>query len=62
MTAPGAIDGLRPFLWLLLAALLTGLASYLALGRPTHAAAQAQPRFEAVSGPASEDWNLPKHI
>lgn len=64
MNVAGALDLLRPFLWLALAAFLVGLASYLTLGQPSKAAAtvQAQPQIEAVSGPSSDDWNLPKHI
>lgn len=64
MTYSGALDILRPFLWLALVAVLVGVASYLALGQPSHAAA-ARPVVQAaetVSGPSSDDWNLPKHI
>jgi hypothetical protein len=44
-------------------AFVAGFAGYLALGRPSAAAAQPDLRPSAVSsGPASDDWNLPKHI
>jgi len=64
MTGTGARELLQPFFLLALAAFFVGLASYLALGRPSHAAAPAGPQaqMEAVSGPSSNDWNLPKHI
>ena len=59
-----ALDILRPFLWLALVAFLVGVASYLTLGQPSAAtaAARAPVRAEMVSGPSSDDWNLPKHI
>jgi hypothetical protein len=64
MTRAGALDLLRPFLWLALAAFLVGFAGYLTLGqgRSSSAPGKAQARMEAVSGPSSDDWNLPKHI
>lgn len=55
----------KPFLWLAAIAFLVGFVGYLALGRPAAAAAAAaqdQPYAVATSGPASDDWNLPKHI
>lgn len=59
-----ATAALRPFLWLAAIAFLVGFVSYLALGRPTPAAAEAQkdPPGWAVSAPVSDEWNTPKHI
>jgi hypothetical protein len=54
-------EGLRPFLWLALAAFLVGFMSYLLLGRPA-APSTVAAYMPAASAPASDDWNLPKHI
>ena len=64
MTGAGAVDVMRPFVWLATIAFLVGFFSYLALGHPTPAQAHAGDgaRAAATSGPASKDWNLPKHI
>lgn len=64
MTDAGAIDVVRPFAWLAVIAFLVGFVSYLVLGQPRHAQAQAEDaaRPAAASGPSSKDWNLPKHI
>ena len=64
MTKAGAIDVVRPFAWLAAIAFLVGFVSYLALGQPRLAPAQADDaaRPAAASGPSSKDWNLPKHI
>lgn len=64
MTDAGAIDLVRPFAWLATIAFLVGFFSYLVVGRPTPAQAQADEaaRPAAASGPASKDWNLPKQI
>jgi hypothetical protein len=62
MTQFGALDVLRPFAWLALVAFLVGVVSYLALGQPSQAFAQERAHAALVSGPASDDWNLPKHI
>ena len=54
----------RPFLWLAAIAFLVGFVSTLALGGgATAVAAGHQSNYPAaVSAPASDDWNLPKHI
>ncbi|HEY8003317.1 MAG TPA: hypothetical protein VIE16_03765 [Phenylobacterium sp.] len=62
MPAANFAEIVRPFLWLAAFAFLVGFVSYLALGRPAAAATQDQPYAVATSGPASNDWNLPKHI
>jgi hypothetical protein len=61
---PGALDVLKPFAWLAAIAFLVGFCSYLVLGHPSPAIAQegAYAAPSAVSGPASDDWNLPKRI
>ena len=60
-TAPFNI--LRPFLWLAPIAFLVGFVGCLALGGDATAFAKSQPHsVPAVSAPASEDWNFPKHI
>lgn len=59
-----ATAALRPFLWLAAIAFLVGFVSYLVLGRPTPAMAEAQEAQPgwAVSAPVSDEWNVPKHI
>jgi hypothetical protein len=54
----------RPLAWLAAFAFLVGFVSYLALGRPAVAASpqMAQAQALAASGPASDEWNLPKKI
>jgi hypothetical protein len=58
-------DVMKPFAWLAGLAFLVGFCSYLVLGQANSAMAgeetYASPAA-AVSGPASDDWNLPKHI
>lgn len=60
MTA--AIAFLRPFALLAGVAFLAGFLGYLALGEPARAVAQVDIRPAPASAPASDDWNLPKHI
>lgn len=64
MPTAGAIDVIRPFAWLAAIAFLVGFCSYLVLGQANPAmvgdVTYAGPA--AVSGPASDDWNLPKRI
>jgi ABC-type thiamin/hydroxymethylpyrimidine transport system permease subunit len=65
MEHSGAIDVVKPFAWLAGVAFLVGFVCYLVLGQPTQAVAQEEPAAHAsslVSGPASDEWNLPKHI
>ncbi len=52
----------RPFAVLAALAFLAGFLGYMALGHPARAIAQVDLRPAAASGPASDDWNLPKHI
>ncbi|MDB5445033.1 MAG: hypothetical protein JWQ97_350 [Phenylobacterium sp.] len=58
-----ALHHLKPFAWLALVAFLVGFMSYAVLGEGSHAAARVDARYVPVaSAPASDDWNLPKHI
>jgi hypothetical protein len=59
---PGALAFLRPFAWLAVIAFVSGFLGYLVVGHPTRASAQDQVQAAATSGPASDEWNLPKHI
>jgi len=59
----GASVALNPFVLLAALAFLIGFFGVLAFGRPAPAAATVEAAQPAVaSGPASADWNLPKHI
>jgi hypothetical protein len=58
----GALAFLKPFAWLAAVAFLTGFLGYMALGHPGMAMARPGDLQPIASGPASEDWNLPKHI
>jgi hypothetical protein len=59
-------DAMRPFALLAVVAFLAGFVGYVLLGQ----GAAAQPPSDsqtvvadpAAAGPASDDWNLPKHI
>jgi len=63
MPATNVFDIARPFAWLAAFAFLVGFVSYLALGRPAVAASAHGPQTViSASGPASQDWNLPKRI
>lgn len=65
MEKSGAFDVVKPFAWLASLAFLAGFVSYLVLGQPTQAVAAQDPQASPaalVSGPASAEWNLPKHI
>jgi hypothetical protein len=55
---------ISPVIWLAAVAFMVGFIGYLALGLGATAVAHSHPRPHAamVSGPASEAWNLPKHI
>ena len=57
---------LKPLAWIATAGFLVGFAGYFAVGQPGHAAAstalQVESQTELASGPASDEWNLPKHI
>ncbi|HEX3700026.1 MAG TPA: hypothetical protein VHV27_05065 [Phenylobacterium sp.] len=58
----GVFAILRPFAWLAAIAFVSGFLGYLALGHPVRAFARADTQLAVTSGPASDDWNLPKHI
>jgi hypothetical protein len=62
--ARSALEHLKPFAWLALAACAMGLGSFLVLGEGgAHPAAAHAVRYVPIaSAPASDDWNLPKHI
>ena len=62
MSAASLSEFLKPFLWLALAAFLAGFFSYLLVGGAPAPQAVAAQRAPLVSAPASDDWNLPKHI
>ena len=53
---------LKPFLWLAAAAFLVGFFGVLAVSRPARAIAAIEAQPAIASGPASADWNLPRHI
>lgn len=59
---PAALAFVKPFAVLAALAFVAGFFGYLALGQPTSALAQVALQPAAASGPASADWNLPKHI
>jgi hypothetical protein len=63
MDETAASKTMSPVLWLAVLAFIAGFLGYLALGGagalyPGHEGAQP----EMASGPASEDWNIPKDI
>jgi hypothetical protein len=59
----GAFAILKPFAWLAVVAFVSGFLGYLALGHPSQAFAKTDDvQATTTSGPASDDWNLPKHI
>ena len=62
MPATSLPEIVRPFAWLAAFAFLVGFVGYLALGRPAVAASEGHYQPLAASGPASQDWNLPKKI
>lgn len=63
MRAAGLIDILKPYLWLALAAFLTGFLGYAGMGAQRGSRPAAAPsKTPLVSAPASSDWNLPKRI
>jgi hypothetical protein len=63
MPGASALDVLRPFLWLALAAFLTGFFSYLALGGQVPAQAHFVPAPQVSAAASLPDaWNLPKRI
>lgn len=55
----------RPFVLLAVVAFVVGFLGYVVLDRPAATpdqAAAALTAEPALAGPASDDWNLPKHI
>lgn len=58
----GALAFIRPFAILAALAFVAGFFGYLALGGASPAAADVGVHAEIASGPASAEWNLPKHI
>lgn len=63
---PGAFALLKSLSLIAAVGFVLGVAGYLALGQPEAAVARAEaaPMISSgiSSGPASDDWNLPKHI
>jgi len=57
-------DIVRPFALLAVVAFVLGFLGYVALGRPALASSEraAALSAEPAASPASDDWNLPKHI
>jgi hypothetical protein len=65
MTVSHLLVFARPFLWLALAAFITGFLSYVVVGG-SHATAstkvQAAVYAPSASAPSSDAWNLPKRV
>ena len=63
MPVTATFELVRPFLLLAAVAFMIGFVSCLVFSGPT-ASARAHPTVEpaVISGPASDDWNLPKRI
>jgi hypothetical protein len=63
MPVTATFELVRPFLLLAAVAFMIGFVSCLVFAGPI-ASAHAQPNVEpaVISGPASDDWNLPKRI
>ena len=63
MPVTATLELIRPFAVLAAVAFMIGFLGSLAFSGPT-ASAQARPNAQpaVISGPASEDWNLPKRI
>ena len=60
-----AYDSLRPFALLAVAAFVLGFLGYVVLGAGETASSRTASAVIAEpvqAGPASDDWNLPKHI
>ncbi len=61
----GIHDALRPFALLAVVAFVVGFLGYVAVSNVATAEPQAQAAViidSAAAAPASDDWNLPKHI
>ena len=63
MPVTATFELVRPFLLLAAVAFMIGFVGCLVFAGPT-ASARAHPTVEpaVISGPASDDWNLPKRI
>ena len=63
MPVTATFELVRPFLLLAAVAFMIGFVSCLIFAGPT-ASAHAHPNVDpaVISGPASDDWNLPKRI
>jgi hypothetical protein len=63
MPVTATFELVRPFLLLAAVAFMIGFVSCLIFAGPT-ASARSHPNVEpaVISGPASDDWNLPKRI
>ena len=63
-TDAGLRAALRPFVLLAAIAFVVGFLGYVALYAPASqaSASLAATAAEPVASPASDDWNLPKHI
>jgi len=59
---PAVIGFLKPLALVAALAFVAGFFGYLAVGGPSRALAQNEVQPAVASGPASADWNLPKHI
>lgn len=62
MRAGRFVELLKPYLWLALAAFLTGFICYAGVGAPRAATQVEPPVGPLIAAPASSAWNLSKHI
>ena len=58
----GVAAVLKPFAWLAVFAFFVGFFGYLAVSAPARTGAQPDHEAALTSGPASAEWNLPRHI
>ena len=56
------LDLVRPVVRLGAIASVIGFVGYLAIFHPRPTVTPTASQLDAASGPASDDWNLPKHI
>jgi hypothetical protein len=56
------LDLVRPVVRLGAITFVIGFVGYVAIVHPKAAVAPAASQVDSASGPASDDWNLPKHI
>lgn len=62
MRAGRFLELLKPYLWLALAAFLTGFLCYAGMGAPRASAHVEPPAGPLITAPVSSAWNLSKHI